>query len=733
MLEAGDKVPADARIIEERNLEVNEAPLTGESIPVSKQNEKLSGEISLSEQKNMLFAGTQITRGTVKAMVTTTGTDTVFGTVTKDLQDLNEENTPIEKRLDKFSKQIGLIVLGIVLLLMVFGFTNHLNKIDMFLTSVALAVSAIPEGLPAVLALGFAISSTLMSKKNVVIRKLPAVEALGSVTTICTDKTGTLTEEKMIVQEIFSDNKLYKRENDDLKLKNKKIFLNDNKNLLELIETSILTNNARFEEINGKISYFGDPTEISLIEFANLFGINKKELTEERPTIEKIEFDSKRKMMSTLRNVGGKMILYSKGSPESILENSMYELIGGKIKKLTDKRKKELFKESNKLEKKALRVLAFAKKEINSKNKLNEKDLIFLGFSGMIDPPRKEIAKAIQDCKDAGISIKIITGDSPLTAKAIGEKLGIIGNIVTDLELKKMSDTELIETISKISIFARVTSEQKLRITKILQTTGETVAVTGDGVNDALALKSADVGVAMGIRGTDVSRDVADIVLIDDNFASIVEGVKEGRRTYDNIKKFTKYLLAVNFSSIALVLYSIICKIPLPLLPLQILWMNLASDSFPSLSLIFEKEEDVMKTKPRKEKSILSGEYKYIIFSGILAFVVELSIFLIAYNKFPIDSARTILLTTAILYELVFVYTVRSNKPLVKIGIFSNKWLNYSVIFSLILHIVLMYTKIGSVFGLIPLTLNNWLLILPFAFSGLVIFEIAKYFKKNKN
>ncbi len=296
-----------------------------------------------------------------------------------------------------------------------------------------------------------------------------------------------------------------------------------------------------------------------------------------------------------------------------------------------------------------------------------------------------------------------------------------------------MTDQELAKKISSISIFARMTPEQKLRITKILQEQGEIVAITGDGINDVLALKSADVGIAMGKRGTDVARDVSDIVLLDDNFSSIVEGVKEGRKTYDNIKKFTKYLLAVNFSEIALVLYALVLGFPLPLLPLQILWMNLVSDSFPSMSLVFEKQEDVMKTKPRKEKSILSGTFTYIILAGIFAFLVELILFQFCLNKgFEIELTRTLILTTAIIYELLFVYTIRSKKPIFKIGIFSNKWLNYAVIFSLALHLILLYTPLGNIFNLVPLTLNHWLLILPFAFSGLIIFELAKYFLKLK-
>jgi len=733
ILEAGDKISADCRIIEQENLEVNEAPLTGESISVSKNSNAIDLKVPLAEQKNLVFTGTQVVRGTAKAIVIQTGMNTIFGKIAENLQGIKEVKTPIEKRLDKFSKQIGFIVLGIVAIILILGVLEKFDLAEMFLTSIALAVSAIPEGLPAVLAISFAISSLLMSKKNVIIRRLPAVEALGSVTVIATDKTGTLTEEKMTIQEFFANNQFYKKENKHILLNNLKTNFNSQKELLELLKISVLCNNSRFEKINNKYEFLGDPTEIALVEAALDLGINKKQLIEKFPSLDKLEFDSQRKMMSVLRKAEGKLKLFSKGAPNKILEKSKYELINGRVAKLTEFRRREIINASKKMESKALRTLGFGYKFLDSKEKLNEEELIFVGISGMIDPPRKEIKKAIQECESAGISVKMITGDSPLTAKAIGEQIGIKGNIITEMELKKMTDQELTKKISSISIFARMTPEQKLRITKILQDSGEIVAITGDGINDVLALKSADVGIAMGKRGTDVARDVSDIVLLDDNFSSIVEGVKEGRKTYDNIKKFTKYLLAVNFSEIALVLYALVLGFPLPLLPLQILWMNLVSDSFPSMSLVFEKQEDVMKTKPRKEKSILSGTFTYIILAGIFAFLVELILFQFCLNKgFEIELTRTLILTTAIIYELLFVYTIRSKKPIFKIGIFSNKWLNYAVIFSLALHLILLYTPLGNIFNLVPLTLNHWLLILPFAFSGLIIFELAKYFLKLK-
>ena len=739
VLNSGDKINADCRIIEAENLQANQAILTGESLPINKSSKKLTKKIVLAERENMLFTGTQVVRGNAKAIVVSTGMNTVFGKIAGTLQEIEIQKTPMQKRLDKFSKQIGFFILGFVLLVMLLGITEHFDIINMFMVAVALAVSAIPEGLPAVLTIAFTISSLLMSKQNVIIRRLPAVESLGSVSVICSDKTGTITEEKMHVQEIFSNDKFYKKKDKEIFLGNKKIDVTKNKEIFQLLKTSVLCNNARFELVKNKYEIIGDPTEEALLLASLDLGFNKKLMIEAEPSVKKFEFESKRKMMSIVRDAGINDVLYSKGAPEKILRISNFELVDGQIKKLTEKRKKELMNSSKKMEQNALRVLAFAFRNFNKKDKFEERDLVFLGFIGMIDPPRKEVKNAIKQCNEAGINVKIITGDSVLTAMAIAKQIGIKGKTITGKELEKMSDAKLINSIDEIAIFARTTPHQKLRITKILQQKQKVVAITGDGINDVLALKSADVGIAMGKRGTDVARDVSDIILIDDNFASIVEGVKQGRRTYDNIRKFTKYFLAVNLDEILLVLSVLILgmlftsdKWFLPLLPLQILWMNLITDSFPALALVFEKQENVMKTSPRKEKSLLDGIWKFIIIAGIFSFAVSFLVYLIGINNnLPTQETRTMVLTTVILFELMFVYTCRSNKPLWSIGIFSNKWLNYAVLFSIALHLLLLYTPLGTVFGLVSLSLKDWLFILPFAISGLVVFEIGKYFRRS--
>ncbi len=734
VLNAGDKINADCRIIEDKNLQTNEAVLTGESLPISKFDKKLSIETILPERFNMLYTGTQIVRGSAKAVVIATAMETEFGKIASQLQEIEIQKTPMQKRLNLFSKQLGLIILGLVLIIMLLGLFEHFNWIEMFMTSVALAVSAIPEGLPAVLAISFAISTVFMSKKNVIIRKLPAVESLGSVTVICSDKTGTITEEEMNVQEIFCNGKIYIKKLKSIYSDGRKIDINKNKELSQIIKTSILCNNARYEEVeSGEYSFIGDPTEQALVKLALDMKISKKKLTELEPRLEEVEFDPERKMMSILREAQRNNILYSKGAPERIILNCTSELINGQIKPLNEARKKELLKESSRMENEALRVLGFAYKNFSKKSKPEEKGLIFLGFMGMIDPPRPEVKDAVWQAQNAGIRIKIITGDSVLTASAIAKQIGIIGKVITGKEVDEMSERDLAREIDKISIFARTTPQQKLKITKILQGRGETVAITGDGINDVLALKSADIGIAMGKRGTDVARDTADIILMDDNFASIISGIKEGRKTYDNVKKFTKYIFAVNFSEIILIAATLVMGMPLPLIPLQILWMNLITDSFPALTLSFEKEENVMASKPRQEKSLLEGIWPYIVFGGLINFLACFIIYLIGMNQgLAIETTRSMVLTTGILFEVFFVYTCRSKKPLTEIGIFSNKWLNYAILFSLIIQLILIYTPLALVFGVAPLTINQWILILPFAVSGLVLFEITKYIKHKK-
>ncbi len=727
VLETGDRINADCRILEAVNLQVNEAVLTGESMPVTKTSDTIKERLVLAERINMLYTGTQILSGSAKGVVVSTGMKSEFGKIASTLQEIEFQKTPMQKRMDVFSGQLSYIILSMVAFIVLLGVLEQFDKTEMFMTAIALAVSSIPEGLPAVLAISFAISSFFMSKKNVIIRKLPAIESLGSVTVICTDKTGTITEERMFVQELSLEGKSYLSKDKKIFYNGKALSKNDETKFHSLLKTGVLCNNAHFEKSGQTYSFLGDPTEESLLRIALDFGINKKKLTEAEPRIKEWEFNSHRKMMSILRDTGRNNTLYSKGATEKILEKCAFEKRASGIRKLSYERKRELLAEASRLEGKALRVLAFAYKTFPKKSQVREEGLIFQGFMGMIDPPRKEVKNAIQQCEKAGIKVKIITGDSAVTAKAIALQIGIGGTVISQQALVKMSDDKLRKSIDDIAIFARVTPEQKLRITRILQEKGETVAITGDGVNDVLALKSADVGIAMGKRGTDVARDVSDIVLIDDNFASLVEGVRQGRKSYENIKKFVKYFLSVNFSEIFLILSALVLRLPLPLLPLQLLWMNLITDSFPSITLVFEKGVDFRETKPNKEKSILSGIWKFIIFAGFINFLACFIVYFIGMSRgMEIEETRAMVLTTGILFELLFIYTCRSNKPLKDIGFFSNKLMNYAIVFSFILHLGLIYTALGRFFGVVPLSLIDWAFVIPLAASGLVIFEIAK-------
>ncbi|MBU0957257.1 MAG: HAD-IC family P-type ATPase [Nanoarchaeota archaeon] len=735
-LSAGDKIPADARIISTENLELNEAILTGESLPVSKSIQVLNKNTILAERKNMVYTGTSVTNGSGLAVVTNIGMKTEFGKIANLLQDIEMEQTPMQKKSDKFAKQITTIILVLVTFMIILGLYEGIELYDAVLMAIALAVSAIPEGLPAVITISLAYATKKMLKSKVIVRRLPAAETLGSVTVICTDKTGTLTEERMTVKQISLNNNFYQKSDSHLELNNKKIILT--KELNQLLKISVLCNNSRFEQklnhgdIYNQYDVIGDPTESALVFSALDLGVNKKILTEQEPRIKEISFDSKRKMMSIIRQNKRNLTMYTKGASSFILEKCSRELINGQIINLTDKRKKQLRKQSEIMENKALRVLAFAYKSLPKTTKtFTEENLIFTGFIGMLDPPRKEVKTAISLCKRAGIKVKMITGDSAITAKTIGQQIGITGKILTGKDLEKLNDVQLKSEILNIHIFARITPEQKLRIVQILKQNSEKVAITGDGVNDVLALKQADIGIAMGQRGSDVAREVSDMVLVDDNFASIVKAVDEGRLVYKNTKKITKYLLAMNFSEFFLIAFALIAKLPLPLLPLHILWMNLITDSIPALALVKEKETGLMNDKPVKDESLMSGIYSYIIISGVIILAVEITIFLYGLNSnWDITKIRTMIMTADIMFEMFFIYTVRSDKKFTEIGLFSNKFINYAVLLAIGLQFIVIYTPLNAVFSLSPLTFNDWLFILPFSLSGLVIFEGYKFIRR---
>jgi len=717
ILDEGDKIMADARIINSEGLKVNEASLTGESAPVEKISGILNKDVALGDRINMVYQGTEVVHGGGIAVVINTGMSTEIGRISKLVQEVKPEKNPFKDRLDRFSKKIGIFIICLsVLIILLLVFTGS-DILESVLVAVSLAVSAIPEGLPAIISLGLAFATRRMVSKNVLIRKLPASETLGRATVICTDKTGTLTKEEMEVSEIYVDGKMNSTKNNEM-----------------LFKIGVLCNNARVSSDGKEECFLGDPTEIALLVSAKNNFLDKDNLVIKEPKVKEFPFDSIRKMMSVVRKVEGRNISYVKGAPENIIYNSNYELINGKRVKLDEKNKQRLFKVYEGMAKKGLRVLGFAYKEVDNKfsEEYAESGLIFVGFQGMIDGPRPEVKNAIKLCKQAGINVIMVTGDSQLTATAVAEQIGLRGESVNSEELKKMSDEELFKRISKISVFSRISPEDKLRIIDILKKRKEIVAMTGDGVNDALALKRADIGIAMGIRGTDVARDSSDIILVDDNFASIVEGIKEGRTVYDNIKKFIKLLLSANFSEVFLVLaVMLIWRNPalLPLLPLQILWINLVTDSLPALALGFESsEKDIMKRKPIK-KGILHGIKGFIILGGFIAFCIGFLFFYM--DMVDIDKARTMVVTSSIVFEMFLAFNCKSEGSVFKSKF--NKYLFGAVIISVGLHFLVMYTGLNSLFYFVQLGIMDWLFIVGVSFVGFLIMEGYKWLKEKKS
>jgi len=717
ILEEGDKIVADARILKSDGLKINEASLTGESVSVEKFVKLFKKEVSLSERVNMVYQGTNVVSGSGLALVVNTGMNTEFGKISALVQTVESEKIPLKDKLDKFAKNVGIFILilsGIIIALLIFLGADVFQS---FLVAVSLAVSAIPEGLPAIISLGLAFATRRMIKKNVLIRRLSASETLGRVSVICTDKTGTLTEEKMKVSSVYINGKLNPPKGES------------NKNFL--FKIGVLCNNSRFGEKDGKSSWIGDPTESALMIVAKENFLDIDELLEDELKIKTFAFNSERKMMSIVRKSEKGFVSYVKGAPEKIISKSSFELINGVNVRLTDKRKIELSKVYENMAKNGLRVLGFACK--NLKNDFvqddAENDLVFVGFQGMIDPPRPEVKGAIKLCKSAGIKVLMITGDSKLTAEAVAKEIGLKGESVGSDELKEMSDKELLKRIDKIVVFSRIAPEDKLRIIDVLKKKGEVVAMTGDGVNDSLALKRADIGVSMGIRGTDVARDSSDIILVDDNFASIVEGVKEGRRVFDNIQKFVKYLLSANFYEVFFVLVvMLIFRNPelLPFLPLQILWINLVTDSLPALALSSEgMEKNVMSRKPNQE-GILKNIKGFIFFSGLVGIILIGIVFFI-YMK-DIDKARTMVVTSSVVYQMFLVFNCKSSKSVFKSGF--NAYLVYAVLFSIGLHLIVLYSSVGKWFGFVSIGLNDWLLILGICIIGFFMVEGYKVFEK---
>ncbi len=706
---AGDKISADARIIECSFLQTDESALTGESTPISKSSLTILKKVGLADRTNILFSGTTVTQGKAKAVVFATNMETELGKIASLVQTIKEVKTPLQKRLIYLGKWMGLITISISILIILLARIHHQSLSEVLLIGVSLAVSAIPEGLPTVITVVLALSVNSMIKRKILVKKLKAIETLGNVSVVCTDKTGTITKNEMAVSELYVNNETIKVTGEGFSTKgsfllnNKKI---DPKEFSLLLEAGASCNNALLSNI-------GDPTEIALLISAAKANVKKIE-----HRIHEIPFDSERKYMVTEHQLHSKNISYIKGAPKEVLGLCRYIKIKNKILPLSDY-KKEILEKNSEMAKKALRVLAMAYKENNK--------TIFLGLQGMIDPPRKEVKNSIELCKDAGIRVIMITGDQKLTAQSIAREVGIRGEVMGGDEIDKLSNSQLKKALETVNIFARASPQHKVRILTILQKQKEVVAMTGDGINDAPALKQADVGVAMAIKGTDIAREASDMVLLNDNFSSIVNAVQHGRVVYENIKKFIKYLLSVNLSELLLILIAILMKFPLPLLPLQILWINLATDGLPALALSVEKpDRNIMKKKPRSiDENIFTGMKYYLFFGTLFVFISSLIVFLLFLED--LTKARTMVLTVSILYQMFFVFTCRSDESLFKIGFFSNRKLVYAVSITILAHLVLMYSPLSLVFSMTQLNLSEWVIVLLLASPGLIIFEISKF------
>ncbi|ACL70941.1 calcium-transporting P-type ATPase, PMR1-type [Halothermothrix orenii] len=747
LLDAGDYVPADLRLISVTDLKIEESVLTGESVPVEKTDKIIKDEKPpLGDQKNMAFMGTIVTYGRGRGIVTGTGMDTEMGKIAEALKDDKREPTPLQKRLDRMGKKLGLAVIGIAAIIILMGWLRGIDLLEMFMTGISLAVAAVPEGLPAVVTIVLALGVQRMIKRHAIIRRLPAVETLGATTIICTDKTGTLTKNEMTVKSIFLPGRNIKVSGEGYKPEGKfiegntEVKTNSDKDLALLLKAASLCNNAeltRNKDNNRDI--IGDPTEGSLVVAAEKAGFTKERLNNDYERIKEFPFDSERKRMSTVhRTPDKKVIAFVKGAPDQILKRCIGYQINGKVKDLDDNVREEIVKQNKEYASQALRVLAVAYKPLDGENNLHidnvEKGLIFLGLMGMIDPPRREVADSVKLCKQAGIRPVMITGDYSLTARAIAEELGIYKNgdkIITGSELEDMNPEELKEAVSLTTVYARVSPHHKSKIVQALKDSNEVVAMTGDGVNDAPALKKADIGVAMGITGTDVAKEAADMVLTDDNFASIVSAVEEGRGIYSNIKKFIHFLLSCNVGEIITLFLAIIVGLPRPLIPIQILWVNLVTDGFPALALgVDPAAPDLMEKPPRDpDEGVFAGKMGVnIISQGLFIGLLTLVIFFLGLHYFSLPVGQTMAFATLSFSQLIQALNARSREySLFRLGILTNKYLILAIMISGLLQLGVMFIPfLQAAFKVIPLTGTQWLIVLLASLTPLPYVEILK-------
>ncbi len=732
-LSSGEKVPADARLFEASNLHLDESLLTGESVPVSKRTKALPDTTNLAERINLVFKNTVVTSGTGKAVVTATGLRTEVGKIAARLHTGKQKVTPFHLEMEQLGKRLGLLVFIVIALVALTQiFLHEASLLVIFIAAVSLAVAAIPEGLPAVVTLSLALGTRKMVRKKALVRKLSSVEGLGSVDTICTDKTATLTENRMSVTRLFCNGKTVEVTGGGDQLEGSfflgKVEIQPREFDL-LMRCGALCNDAAIStNEKGEAVFVGDPTEIALLVSARKAGLNERRLNSELPRVEEMPFASEKKRMLTVHRKGSKeALVFMKGAPETVLLHCSKILVAGKVQRLTEKARQEVLQKNKVFASDALRVLGFAFKRVSGKcsKKDLEKHLVFLGLQGMIDPPRKEVKQSIAVCKEAGIRVIMVTGDNALTAKAIASQLGLGSKVLLGENVHAMTEQQLRKEVEHTDIFARVSPNHKLRILKALQANNHVVAMTGDGVNDAPALHSADVGVSMGLRGTDVAREASDIILLDDNFKTIQEAVAEGRTIFSNIRKFVLYLLLCNVAEVLVIFFASLMRF-IALTAPQILWINLLTDGMPALALgVDPQPKDIMGRKPKKKSErVINGRVIALIaVIGMIDTIFLLAIFFWAIPQ-GLALAQSMLFTGIILSELVRIAVIRQQE---KLGLFSNKWLIAAVIASLALQLALIYSPLSVLFGVVGLGLSEWLALLFFiALSAVAAIGVTK-------
>ena len=768
ILETGDIVPADMRLLESTNLKIDESSLTGESVPVEKDAEvTFTDTVEIGDRTNYAHSSSIVTYGRATGVVTTTGHDTEIGKIATNIQNVEEDQTPLQQKLAKLSKIIGILVVAVSIIVFIVGLLRpDLTTLDALMTAVSLSVAAIPEGMAAVVTIVLSIGMNRMAQKNAIVKKLLAVETLGTTTVICSDKTGTLTQNEMTVKKAFVNNKSYDVDGvgynpeGHFALDSKEIIAAEDRDLILLASAAGLNNDAKITNNGNEYGIVGDPTEGALVTLAEKAGLSNQDLNSSYKRVKELPFDSDRKMMTTFHEnfVEGKYVAFTKGAPDMLIDRCSYIYLDGQKVEMTEEHKASILDKNKEYAQQALRVLALASKEYDNLPEGNdfeqiESGLTFIGLAGMIDPPRPEVRAAIKETKTAGITTIMITGDHLDTALAIGKDLGIAetdDQAIMGKELNTMTTEQIREIVKTKRVFARVSPENKVQLVTALRENGHIAAMTGDGVNDAPAIKKADIGIAMGITGTDVAKNTAEVILTDDNFATIVESVEEGRIIYSNIKKFVSFLLSCNIGEVIVMLVAMIAGWPVPLTVIQLLWLNLVTDSFPALALGVEKgEPNIMEEPPRDpNEGIIDKEMKYnIIVQSIAIGVATLSAFVIGLRLFGYDSsltdqanelalngARTMGFVTLVLAELLRSFSARSqNYTVFELGIFSNKTLVKSFLIAFALILIVIYVPfLEPIFDTAFMGLKHWAIIVPLAFIPFVAGELHKLNMRRK-